>query len=231
MKDNRIKILKWYDILVLTIIMFGDGILKSTVQYIALSNSTLTLEDTTTFTSAINYQSLALQLLWLSLATAYLLFRNFDFSVLAKKIKFKPIVIMQGIGIFIVSALALDIFYIFTQMIAPSVPSLYKLIADFDISLLLYSILNGFYEEIFFLGLCLLVKPEHIKWAFLYSLIVRCSFHTYQGIASALGIGLVFGTVLFLIYRKMKEKNLLPFFIAHTIADIIGLSILFYFWR
>ncbi|WP_153052902.1 type II CAAX prenyl endopeptidase Rce1 family protein, partial [Streptococcus suis] len=66
------------------------------------------------------------------------------------------------------------------------------------------------------------------KWAFLYSLIIRCSFHTYQGLISALGLGLILGTIFYLLYQKIKPKNLLPFFLAHAVADVIGLTILSY---
>ena len=45
---------------------------------------------------------------------------------------------------------------------------------------------------------------------------------------TALGIGLVFGLYMFLLYHRSKDKNLMPFFIAHIIADIFGLGILSY---
>ncbi len=232
MKDKKIKILKWYDILVLTLILFGHGIYNSTVQYLALMNNTLTLNDTLTFTSAINYYALALQSVWLFLAVIYLIIRNFDFSVFTKKIKMSIWVIPQMIGIFVVSALAMDIYYIVTYNMALSItPSMFDVFSRIDVSLILYSLLNGFYEEIFFLGICLAVKPEHMKWAFLYSLIVRCSFHTYQGLSTAIGLGIILGTIFYVLYKKLKQENMLPFFLAHSIADIIGLSVVFYFWR
>ncbi len=232
MKDKRITILKWYDILILTLIMFGDGIYNSTLQYIALLNNTLTLNDTITFTPIDNYRALAIQTLWLFIAFIYLLFRNFDFSVLIKKIKLSLWLPLQVIGIFIISGLLMDIYSITIYNLSVfSVPSMFSLFSNMDISLLLYSLLNGFYEEIFFLGLCLAVKPEHIKWAFLYSLIIRCSFHTYQGLGTALGLGFLLGTVFYFLYKKLKPQNLLPFFLAHSIADIIGLSVIFQFFR
>ena len=44
-----------------------------------------------------------------------------------------------------------------------------------------YGLLNGFYEEFFFLGLLTSVKDKY-KWlVLLFSTIVRVSFHTYQG--------------------------------------------------
>lgn len=95
--------------------------------------------------------------------------------------------------------------------------------------MILYSILNGFYEEIFFLGICLSVKPEERKYYFIYSLLVRYSFHTYQGNISAIAIGLLVGGIYYFLYEKMEEKNLFPFFLAHTITDILGAGIISYF--
>ncbi|HDL2992820.1 TPA: CPBP family intramembrane metalloprotease, partial [Mannheimia haemolytica] len=100
---------------------------------------------------------------------------------------------------------------------------------EVNISTVLYAILNGFYEEIFFLGICLAVKPEYLKWAVIYSLIIRVSFHTYQGMESALGLGIWLGLIIYLLYSRSKQKNLFPFWVAHSIADILGLSLLAYF--
>lgn len=58
-----------------------------------------------------------------------------------------------------------------------------------------YGLLNGFYEEFFFLGLLTSVKGKY-KWlVLLFSTIVRVSFHTYQGMLWALVIGVVFGLI------------------------------------
>lgn len=95
---------------------------------------------------------------------------------------------------------------------------------------MIYALLNGVYEEIYFLGICLAVRKEHLKWALPFSLLIRVSFHTYQGMISALGIGLLFGIFMYLMYRRSKDRNLLPFFIAHAIGDIFGLGVLSYFW-
>ncbi len=226
---QQVTHLKWFDILILTVIMFGEGIFNSTMQYLALQHQTRTIEENLTFSTFANYQALAMQLVWLSFAIFYLVFRNFDFSVIKQKIKLTPWLPLQTIGFFLIAALAMDIYYYLTyQLTLFPVPSMFQLLPNIDLSLLLYSLLNGFYEEVFFLGICLAVKPEYTKWAFLYSLLVRTSFHTYQGIGAALGIGLVLGTVFYLIYKHLKPQNLLPFFLAHAIADVIGLTILSY---
>lgn len=84
---EKLTCLKWFDILILTLIMFGEGIYNSTLQYIALTNQTTTLEENLTFSSFQNYQALVIQSIWLLLAFLYLVFRNFDFSVWTRHIK------------------------------------------------------------------------------------------------------------------------------------------------
>ena len=133
----------------------------------------------------------------------YLKFRKFDFRVFTDKIKFNSYTIFEAIFIFILASLVMDIYFLILNNL-----SLGGEDSFFDISLVIYSLLNGFYEEIFFLGICLAIKKEFIKFAFLYSLIIRFSFHTYQGLWVALGIGFLLGSLFFILYQKMYRKNL-----------------------
>lgn len=234
MNKEKITVLRWFDIVILTIILIGQGIVNSTLLYLDMLKNPVVpyTGNGVEFSSLQNYQALANQLVWLFLACLYLLFRNFDFSVWFKKIRLTAWLPLQTIGIFLLIALAMDIFHLLTYQFAnPAIPSLPGIFSKLDLSLILYSLLNGFYEEIFFLGICLTVKPEYQKWAFLYSLIIRFSFHTYQGLGAAFGIGILMGFIFYFLYKKMGQKNLLPFFLAHAIADMIGLSIIFYFWQ
>ena len=225
---EKLTCLKWFDILILTLIMFGEGIYNSTLQYIALTNQTTTLEENLTFSSFQNYQALVIQSIWLLLAFLYLVFRNFDFSVWTRHIKLEKWLAVKVISLFLISALAMDLYSLISYNLSPLTPSLSQIFPKIDLSLLLYSLLNGFYEEIFFLGVCLTFKPQYIKWTFLYSLIIRCSFHTYQGLGNALALGLLLDSIFFICYQKWKPRNLLPFFLAHALADIFGLTILTY---
>nr|WP_172601481.1 CPBP family intramembrane glutamic endopeptidase [Streptococcus dysgalactiae] len=226
---QKLTILKWFDIFILTVILFGEGIINSTMQYLALQNQARTLEQNLTFTTWDNYKAIMIQLCWLFLALLYLKWRNFDFGTWKRRILLTKWLPLQVLGIFTLTALCMDsyhyILYYATNWITPS---MHELSPHIDLSLILYSLLNGFYEEIFFLGMCLMVTPKFTKWAFLYSLIIRCSFHTYQGLGSAIGLGLIVGIIYYLIYRKMKRPNMLPFFLAHAIADVMGLTILSY---
>ena len=88
MNKEKITILRWYDIVILTLILIGHGILNSTLQFLdMLKNPVIPYSgNNVEFSVLQNYQALANQLIWLFLAILYLLWRNFDFSVWAKKI-------------------------------------------------------------------------------------------------------------------------------------------------
>lgn len=238
-KKEFINHLKWWDILIITIIMFGYFIYSSTLSlfYLPDPNATQVPE----FTSNANWQALILQSILLAIAFIYLYWRKFNFFQWKIKISIKSI--LMGISIFIGVALLFDLYFTIVYSILPypnldnSVFYEYETtnlflskLATVDLSLVIYSILNGFYEEIFFLGICLSVEPEKRKYYFIYSLIIRYSFHTYQGNISALAIGLLVGGVYYLLYTKSKDKNLFPFFMAHTITDIFGAGLISYFF-
>lgn len=223
--------LKWFDILVLTLILWGEGIYTSTISYIALIQGASTVDDNLTFSATDNYGALALQAGLLLLALLYLWLRRFDFK--AWTIRFNIKSVACGVLIFLAAALLLDIYFLLTDPLTGVLPFPGPIGAFFvneTVSSVIYALLNGVYEELYFLGICLAVRKEHLKWAVPFSLLIRVSFHTYQGIISALGIGLLFGIFMYLLYRRSKDRNLLPFFIAHAIGDIFGLGVLSYFW-
>jgi len=238
-KEDKIQYLRWWDILIITIIMFGYFIWNSISSF-------LYLPDTNTaqipeFTSSANWYALIFQFVLLLLAFIYLYFRNFDFSKWKIRINLKSVLI--GIALFIGVALLFDLYFmlIYNIFAYPNVDNsifyetqetnvfLSKL-STIDLSLLLYSILNGFYEEIFFLGICLSVAPDKRKYYFIYSIFVRYSFHTYQGNISAIAIGFLVGGIYYFLYTRMKEKNLFPFFLAHAITDVFGAGMISYFF-
>lgn len=223
--------LKWLDILVLTLILWGEGIYTSTISYIALIQGKATIDDNLSFSATDNYGSLALQAGLLLLALLYLWLRRFDFK--AWTIRFNIKAVASGVLIFLAAALLLDIYFLLTNPLTGVLPFPGPIGAFFvneTVSSVIYALLNGVYEELYFLGICLAVRKEPLKWAVPFSLLIRVSFHTYQGIISALGIGLLFGIFMYLLYRRSNDRNLLPFFIAHAIGDIFGLGILSYFW-
>lgn len=226
---EKIRHLKWFDILILTLIMLGQAIYNSTMSYIVLIQGIVTIEDNITYSAADNYFGLARQIVYLLVALAYLWLRCFDFKTWTIRFNLKAVI--YGILIFLGAALLLDIYNLLTYQL--TVASLFAgpigaFFGNETVASVIYAMLNGVYEELYFLGICLSVKKESLKWVVPFSLLIRVSFHTYQGMVTALGIGLVFGLYMFLLYHRSKDKNLMPFFIAHIIADIFGLGILSY---
>ena len=226
---EKIRHLKWFDILILTLIMLGQAIYNSTMSYIVLIQGIVTIEDNITYSAADNYFGLARQIVYLLVALAYLWLRCFDFKTWTIRFDLKAVI--YGILIFLGAALLLDIYNLLTYQL--TVASLFAgpigaFFGNETVASVIYAMLNGVYEELYFLGICLSVKKESLKWVVPFSLLIRVSFHTYQGMVTALGIGLVFGSFMFLLYHRSKDKHLMPFFIAHIIADIFGLGILSY---
>ena len=236
-----LKYLKWYDILIVTVIMFGQFIVRSTELYLQTIGilatqvaSTTASTSTDTASSGAAYSSnLSLQVSLLAIAFLYLWLRHFDFKQL--QIKFKWSVLFWVPAIFVLVGLLGDVVstlsgtynyfspdvlrYVSLSAILP------KFLALSPIAII-YGLLNGFYEEFFFLGLLTSVKDKHKWWVLLYSTIIRVSFHTYQGMLWALTIGVLFGLIYYFLY-KFKVKNLLPFFLAHALFDMFGSSLIY----
>ncbi len=239
---QSVKELQWWDLAILTLVMFGQAIYQSTMQCFILPNPGLS--GTVEFTPWDNIQALSSQLMLLCLALLYLRIRHFDFSQWKCKITLKQT--LYGILLFIMAALVMDAYMFAAWNLFPSAltgaadiaaqgsgdlasapPSLLK---QLHYTTILYALLNGVYEEIYFLGMCLFVAPKKVKSAFICSLLIRFSFHTYQGWISAIGISLL-GLVYYFWYEKTERKNLYPFFLSHAIADVIGLGIMGYILR
>lgn len=228
--QEKISYIKWIDTLILTVTLWGEGIYISTISYIALVQGATTVDDNLIFTTGDNYGALAMQTGLLLLALLYLWLRHFDFKTLT--ISFNLKAVACGILIFLAGAFMFDIYSTLTSPLTTMLPfprPVWAFLGNETVSRVIYALFNGVYEELYFLGICFSVKDEYLKWAVLFSLLIRVSFHTYQGMLSALGMGLLFGGLLCLMYRLSKDKNLLPFFIAHAIGDIFGLGIVSYF--
>ncbi len=210
--------------------MFGLAIISSILDYVDLMSGVASVEENLTFSTSDDWSGIGTELLQLGIVFLYLYWRRFDFSQWKIKSSWKTI----GFGIFIylVVALIMDVsslifgFYQFPLTYTGEFITLHALFNEVNFSLILFSIVNGFFEEIFFLGICLSVKKEHIKYALPYTLVVRTLFHLYQGLASALTIGVVIGLFFYYAYAKYAKKNLAPVVVAHMISDILGAGIL-----
>ena len=225
---EKIRYLEWYDIIIITLILWTVGIISSTRAYIDLIHGETSIAENLVFTTSDNYIIFAMQAVLLLAVLIYLYLRRFDFKIWTIQFKLKDIV--YGVFIFIVAALMLDIYFIITgplESILPFPGPIGGFFANETVSSVIYGALNGVYEELYFLGICLSVRKENLKWVLPFSLVVRTSFHTYQGMISALGIGILFGLFLYFLYTKSKNKNLVPFFVAHALGDVFGVG-LFY---
>ncbi len=225
MKEKR-KYLCWYDIVFTSLILFGGAIWDSTVIF--LTTSPEVLAQGTEFSTFDNLYGIATEIVELAIVFIYLKLRKFDFSQWKYKITGKGT--FYAIGLFLLLSVLLDCTDILvygwtesTQFVGQG--SISDVFSEIDFSLILFSLLNGFYEEIFFLGICGSVKDEQRIPIFIYSLIVRTAFHTYQGLIPALEIGIIIGIVYYFTYRK-KSNNLYIYMSSHALADIFGVGII-----
>lgn len=235
--EQPLKELRWFDIGMVTLIMFGQFIVRSTQMYMASLSPTIstTMSETATNTvskGAAYSSNFSLQLILLSLALVYLWIRHFDFKQLPIRLKWSVlfwvpfIFAIMGLLADMVSTLSGQYNYFSPLVLAfiSPIAVLNKFLALSPMTIA-YGLLNGFYEEFFFLGLLTSVKDKYKWWVLLFSTLVRVSFHTYQGLLWALVIGVVFGLLYYFLY-KYKVKNLLPFFLVHALADMFGSSLI-----
>lgn len=174
--------LAWYDILILTVIFWGIGIVSSTHAYIELARGTATIDENLVFSAADNYIMLAQQAVCLAAAGIYLWFRRFDFK--SWNIRFSIKAVGIGCLIFLGGAMLMDAYSLIAWPLEEIAPFPHIIGAFFEnelVSTVIYAVFNGVYEEIYFLGICLAVKPEHRKWAVPFSLLVRVSFQHLSG--------------------------------------------------
>ena len=224
--------LAWFDILILTVIMWGEAIYTSTEYYIMMATGEISLAESIGYSTsaAETYTTLFLQALYLFAALLYLWARGFDFRILNFKISLKAIA--YGCLIFVASAFLCDVcdFVLNVPFSALAIPEpIFAMLAGTGTADVLYAAFNGFYEEFYFLGLCFSVSSRDFKWVLPFSILVRTSFHTYQGMVSALCIGVAFGLLMVILYYRDDSKNIFPYALGHGIADIFGLSVIQFF--
>lgn len=236
---EKLENLTVWDIISVTVILFGYFVYTSTDYFISTLTATNSyvsgVAEATEFTSADDWANLKIQGVFLFLALLYLWIRNFDFKRL--KIQFRWSVFLWVPIIYLLVGFVSDViatvfgeYNYFAPNVLANIDWTFKTVIDKFMnlypSIIIYGLFNGFYEEFYFLGLLTCVK-EKSKWlVFAFSLLVRTSFHTYQGLLSALTIGLIIGTIYYFLYTY-KVKNLLPFFLAHALADFFGASAIY----
>lgn len=90
-------------------------------------------------------------------------------------------------------------------------------------AILIMSVVNGTYEEVFLLGFLLRgLRAFGLSFTLGASLLVRALYHTYQGPLGTVQI-LIFGLVLSIYY--VSSGKLWPVVFAHILGDIVPLSL------
>lgn len=178
--EQPLKNLRWFDIGIVTLIMFGEFIVRSTQIYLAsLAPSVSTaISETSTNTASegAGYSSnFTLQIILLTLAIIYLWIRHFDFKQLLIRLKWSVlfwvpfIFAISGLFADMVSTLSGQYNYFSPQVLAYINPMavIDKFMALSPMAIA-YGLLNGFYEEFFFLGLLTSVKDKYNggSWSF-----------------------------------------------------------------
>lgn len=173
--SQPLKYLKWFDIVIVTALLFGRFIYRSTELYLAsLSPSTTAaVADATSKTAndgAAYVSNLEWQLLMLALTIAYLILRRFDFKQLPIRLSWSVlfwvpfIFAVMGILADTVTTLSGEYNYFNPQLWKYiDLLEIFRKFTDLTPMLILYALLNGFYEEFFFLGLLTSVKDKY-KW-------------------------------------------------------------------
>ena len=234
-----LKTLKWVDILIVTIIMFGEFIIRSTQQFLQSLQPVTEVapqytETITSYSDGAAYSSnFTLQVILLAIALLYLVIRHYDFKQLKIRFHWSVLiwvpVLFTMVGLFgdVVTTLSGEYNYFDPALVPFMNPQeiINKFLALSPMAIA-YGLLNGFYEEFFFLGLMTSVKEEHQWKALAFSTLVRFSFHTYQGMLWAIIIGVVYGLFYYFMYKKVV-KNLLPFFLMHALADMFGSTFIY----
>ncbi|ULJ62906.1 CPBP family intramembrane metalloprotease [Wielerella bovis] len=226
------KSLNWVDVIVLTSIFFGMAIYSSTIHFFTLSEANQVAPPDLNFGSSQNWSGIAMELGALCVAWLYLQYRQFDFKILnfnVNKWTLPKIVLYILLAGSVATAYEIMQQAVLPHWYPPADESTHysatEHMSQWSISLFLFALLNGFYEELFFIGLLVLIEKKHFPWVILFSLMVRFAFHTYQGLAGAMVITTL-GMVFLLL--RWKSDELLPFMLAHSFFDVFGLGLPLY---
>lgn len=204
------------DILVVTTLCFGWFIFGSILSVVAGF-------PTDGFTDSTFFEIIATELILGGAALGYLYFRGHNLAL------FIPAPTAYGslAGVALCAAATFASWVIASAFMAgdSSAQPVDQMVADSTFSLvplLGVSIVNGLYEETFLVGyLQRALEGYGASFALGASLLVRMSYHLYQGPAGAAAI-LGFGAVLGLYF--LRTRKLWPIVFAHMLADILGFS-------
>ncbi|ABO13865.1 MULTISPECIES: CPBP family glutamic-type intramembrane protease [Bacteria] len=223
-KKNITNTLNLFDIFILTLIFFGQAIYQSTEEFLNSSDYGDTALISSYDLKIANYWGIGFELLSLGIAAIYLFIRHFNFRLFNFNINRYTIPLTL---IFILTADIIASLYDYLSFnffsILPKKVNTDNIDFSWSVDFIFYSLLNGFYEEFFFLGILFFISKKYYPIMYIYSLLIRFSFHTYQGISDALAITTL--GIVFIIFRQ-RFYSLIPFMLAHAFFDVFGLGVL-----
>lgn len=217
---------------VLALIFFGHFIFLSIWTYLDAADPQP--PGAASFSDAQNISSIILELGLLAMAGLYLWWRKFDFSLLDFSVGWHTLPIMLALILLGGGVIDVCLYGDYWTRYGIS-PLAYlsgwdsafgeNLFGHINIWLLIFALLNGFFEDFFFVGLTFAVNARHRIVALIASVVIRFGFHLYQGFPSAFGIALM--GVIFILIRQ-KFTSLVPFILVHSIFDLFGAGV--FFW-
>ena len=147
---NKKHYLRWWDIAIVTLILFGSAIWNST--QIFLTSDPNALAQGAQFSADDNIYAIVVQSFELAIAFLYLKVRRFDFSQWKYQVTWKGT--LFAAALFLGLALLMDIISIIAYgwpAVSASIGTggLTMLLGEIDLSLIVFSLLNGFYEDKF----------------------------------------------------------------------------------
>ena len=218
------KYINIFDLIIISAVLFGPAVCSS-IQ--ARKISSVESADVCEFSKKENVYALITQAVQLFAAMLYLKFRGvnpfqFEFHITGAAV-------LYALILFSVCGLAMDFitsmkygFKWIPELLQHNTPILGAL-QDVDLPLALVSILNGFYEEFFFLIVWSYVEPKYSTVALILMFGIRVMIHTYQGFSTALAVGIGLGLIHYLLFTQFSD-NLFIYVLSHIIADLFGLS-------
>ena len=212
------------DLLILTVIFFGPAIRNS---FLAQKCDKNEKEGMCEFSKKENMHALIMQSIQLFIAIMYLKLREVSPFQFSFHISINSVIL--AVGLFGICGLFMDIitslqygFRWIYEILSHNIP-IFSALKDVNWSLVLISVLNGFYEEFFFLAVWSYIDPKYSAISFTFMIIIRILIHTYQGWPTAFAIGIGLGVINYILFTQFSD-NLFIYVLAHIIADIFGLS-------
>jgi len=170
------------------------------------------------YSDADNVWGIFIELVLGALALIYLRLRDFDLAALYPRPELRGTVI--GIALYIVAWIAGDLAVMPLQAADNTLPVVeFSYAGSSLVPIVLFAMVNGTFEEVFLLGvLARGLQDRGPAFAAGVSLLVRLSYHLYQGPAGAIWV-LVFGLVVTVYY--LRTRRLWPVVFAHILGDIV----------